>query len=222
VGKGSQGKRLKVGVLFLLPIVVFASTYYLKSYLNQTNLKNKNYLATSIRTQNVSNQDVRIVSVGSALDRQGFIKYCQGLFAEKKQPLKIYLTDLTNFTDEDASEQGGQVVGVRVYIADGIIQMFVERSYSTESQSSSGDVFKILSKGTLDLQQNVMSYRVLLVDDTMLPDVFIGYLRPLSEEIQLSYPANHFVSKIRIESSDGSYIYYSDKPNRLIRIENVV
>lgn len=81
--KGSQGKRLKVGVLFLLPIVVFASTYYLKNYLNQTNLKNKNYLATSIRTQNVSNQDVRIVSVASALDRQGFIEYCQELFAEK-------------------------------------------------------------------------------------------------------------------------------------------
>lgn len=210
----------KLIIIIVLPCIVFWGTYHLKEYLNQANIKNKNYLATTIRNNDTKVDIVKTNFVNEALSRQEFVAYCKRFSENQRAPLKFVLTDVTNFEDEATTRREGELIGVQMKVVHGL-KLFVERNYVVQAQRTSNNQFECLSKGEVDLKKNILRYQVRLVDESLKPAAFINYLEPLSEEVQAHYPDRKFISRISVLAADKKYIYYSDKPNNLIRVEEI-
>lgn len=192
--------------------------------MNQRNRDNKYYLSTVFRLDESIDRYMEGVydeiTIDQALTKEDFQKKIKNEIGQSIEPIRITLTDVTNYPDEMNQTEGEFSEVTFSYSGNNHRLMFTHRFDLQPEDILSEAPFVVISDGKLGLVSNVLEYNVRLVTSAP-PEQWINYLPVFTEQIKEANGFHQSETVVHIISEQNEYIYNSKYPDALTTIVEI-
>ncbi|XBG79220.1 hypothetical protein V4S40_09680 [Enterococcus cecorum] len=209
--------------LIVVFIAIFSGSYYYKVSSDKRNITDSNILSTARNENPLYNQALyQVEKVNEPLDEKNLIHMGNTLFVQKNRPIKIVLSDTSQFVVEDF-DAPGQIQEVDYFVSDNNRVIWYKINYKMVAvfKHNMTDVIDPTIEREVDLKSTVVHAK-LRIKDGKTPQIFIQYLPLIQHEIKEEIDSQKMLDILfEITTSNGEYAYTNKKDNQLIKIKNI-
>lgn len=209
--------------LIVVFIAIFSGSYYYKVSSDKRNITDSNILSTALNENPLYNQALyQVEKVNEPLDEKNLIQMGNTLFVQKNRPIKIVLSNTSQFVVEDF-DAPGQIQEVDYFVSDNNRVIWYKINYKMVAvfKHNMTDVIDPTIEREVDLKKAVVHAK-LRIKDGKTPQIFIQYLPLIQHEIKEEIDSQKMLDILfEITTSNGEYAYTNKKDNQLIKIKNI-
>ena len=209
--------------LIVVFIAIFSGSYYYKVSSDKRNITDSNILSTARNENPLYNQAIyQVKKVTEPLDEKNLIQMGNTLFVQKNRPIKIVLSNTSQFVVEDF-DSPGQIQEVDYFVSDNNRVIWYKLNYKMVAvfKQNLDNIIDAKIEREVDLKKAIV-YAKLQIKDEIKSERFIQYLPLIDRDINNEVDSKKDLDILfEISTSQGNYAYTNKQDNQLIKIKNI-
>lgn len=209
--------------LIVVFIVIYSGSYYYKVSSDKRNITDSNILSTALNENPLYNQTLyQVEKITEPLDEKNLIQMGNTLFVQKNRPIKIVLSNTSQFFVEDF-DAPGQIQEVDYFVSDNNRVIWYKLNYKMVEvfKQNLDNIIDAKIEREVDLKKAIV-YAKLQIKDEIRPESFIQYLPLIDRDINNEVDSQKDLDILfEISTSQGNYAYTNKQDNQLIKIKNI-
>lgn len=209
--------------LIVVFIVIYSGSYYYKVSSDKRNITDSNILSTALNENPLYNQTLyQVEKITEPLDEKNLIQMGNTLFVQKNRPIKIVLSNTSQFVVEDF-DAPGQIQEVDYFVSDNNRVIWYKLNYKMVEvfKQNLDNIIDAKIEREVDLKKAIV-YAKLQIKDEIRPESFIQYLPLIDRDINNEVDSQKDLDILfEISTSQGNYAYTNKQDNQLIKIKNI-
>ena len=209
--------------LIVVFIVIYSGSYYYKVSSDKRNITDSNILSTALNENPLYNQTLyQVEKITEPLDEKNLIQMGNTLFVQKNRPIKIVLSNTSQFVVEDF-DAPGQIQEVDYFVSDNNRVIWYKLNYKMVEvfKQNLDNIIDAKIEREVDLKKAIV-YAKLQIKDEIRPESFIQYLPLIDRDINNEVDSQKDLDILfEISTSQENYAYTNKQDNQLIKIKNI-
>ena len=209
--------------LIVVFIAIYSGSYYYKVSSDKRNITDSNILSTALNENPLYNQTLyQVEKITEPLDEKNLIQMGNTLFVQKNRPIKIVLSNTSQFVVEDF-DAPGQIQEVDYFVSDNNRVIWYKLNYKMVAvfKQNLDNIIDAKIDREVDLKKAIV-YAKLQIKDEIKPESFIQYLPLIDCDINNEVDTKKDLDILfEISTSQGNYAYTNKQDNQLIKIKNI-